>query len=192
MICPICAADLSTGAAICPGCGTDLTDYLTAVYQADCLYNDALNHIHYQRYPEAADVLCRACAMRPADTELLRLRIRCEYLSGNKKRALELMTGLLDLEPTDQTIQQLNELAEEYDLEQAKADVAVKTVLKKESDRLSGLLDRLENDLSRTDAAPAIKESSAGPAQAQKPASAPHGMPDFASLSSMFPPPNAK
>ena len=41
MICPICAASLTPEQQICANCKSDLTHFLTLVYQPDLLFNDA-------------------------------------------------------------------------------------------------------------------------------------------------------
>ena len=154
MICPICAAALPEGARQCPGCGAELTDYLTAAYQPDLLYNEALECLRRENWSEASTLLCQAHALRPDDAEILALWVRSEFLGDNKKRAVELMTDLIELDDSPQRMEQFNQLVTEYDLDQSSGEAAVKRQLSAQSQRLSALLDRMERALDGAAAAP--------------------------------------
>lgn len=158
MICPICAAALPEGARQCPGCGAELDDYLSAVYQPDLLFNEALDELEQGRFAEASALLCRAHALRPTDAGILELWVRSEYDAGNKKRAVELMADLLELDDSPERQAQLDELVEEFDRAQTPPPPAAP-------------------------AAPQNAPRSAAP----KGGLFGGGMPDFSQLSSMFP-----
>lgn len=147
MLCPLCAAVLPAGAVICPGCGADLADYINTKYQPDLLFNEALTLLRRESYSDACALLCRAHAYRPKDVGILDLWMRAEYDYGNKKRALELMTDLMELDDSPWREEQFKMLAEEYDREQAEAGILVKSELQSQNDRLGALLDRLESSL---------------------------------------------
>lgn len=119
MNCPICAAALPVGARLCPGCGADLRDYLSAVCQPDLLFNQALDCLAREHWSEACALLCQAHAQRPEDAGILELWVRGEYGAGNKKRAVELMTDLVELDRSPACQQRFEALVAEYDREQA-------------------------------------------------------------------------
>lgn len=148
MICPVCAGTLPSRASQCPACGADLTEYLTAKYQPDLLFNEALDCLKQQNYADACDLLCLAHTMRPDDAGILALRVRAEYLSGDKKRAIELLTDLMELDDSPALAEQLNQIIREYDAEQMSAETAIKA----QNARLAGLLDRMERCLDAHDA----------------------------------------
>lgn len=174
MICPICAAALPEGARQCPGCGAELTDYLTAAYQPDLLYNEALDCLRRENWSEASALLCQAHALRPDDAEILALWVRSEFLGDNKKRAVELMTDLIELDDSPQRMEQFNQLVAEYDLDQSSGEAAVKRQLSAQSQRLSALLDRMERALDGAAPVPAGSTTSAASAVTGTPtASAP-------------------
>lgn len=213
MLCPLCAAALPAEETKCPGCGADLSDYLNARYQPDLLFNEALLSMKRESWSEACALLCQAHSLRPEDPGILDLWMRAEYFSGNKKRALELMTDLLDLDDTAAREEQLAMLVEEYDTEQADTGFVVKKELQAQNDRLQALLDRLEDRLDAMDGAgpaPAAPAAySPGPADpgdsadsassgasptggdsAEDPSGFfPGGLPDFSQFAGMFPPP---
>ena len=147
MLCPLCAAAIPAGETTCPGCGAELTDYLNAKYQPDLLFNEALQCMTRESFSDAGSLLCRAHALRPDDIGILDLWIRAEYASGNKKRALELMMDLVELDSSEGRTEQLNLLVEEYDRDQADAGAVVKRELMEQNDRLQALLNRLERRL---------------------------------------------
>ena len=147
MLCPLCAAAIPAGETTCPGCGAELTDYLNAKYQPDLLFNEALQCMRRESFSDAGSLLCRAHALRPDDIGILDLWIRAEYASGNKKRALELMMDLVELDSSEGRTEQLNLLVEEYDRDQADAGAVVKRELMEQNDRLQALLNRLERRL---------------------------------------------
>ena len=163
MICPICSAALPEGARRCPGCGAELEEYLNAAYQPDLLFNEALDKLEREQYTEACSLLCRAHALRPEDAGILALWVRGEYSAGNKRRAVELMTHLLELDDSPERQAELDALVEEYDREPATPAPA-------------------------PSAAPAVPESAASnPSGEKKSGFFSGGMPDFSQLASMFP-----
>lgn len=147
MLCPNCHMTIRDTEAKCPFCGSDLSDLLSARYQPDLLFNEALTLLGQQRWTDACDTLCRAHALRPQDAGILELWVRAEYLADNKRRAVELMADLIDLDDSAQNVRLLNELSDEYDREQGGADTLVRRELEQQSDRLSALLDRMERGL---------------------------------------------
>lgn len=170
MICPICAAALPEGARQCPGCGAELTDYLTAAYQPDLLYNEALDCLRRENWSEASTLLCQAHALRPDDAEILALWVRSEFLGDNKKRAVELMTDLIELDDSPQRMEQFTQLVAAYDLDQSSGEAAVKRQLSAQSQRLSALLDRMERALDGAASAPTVSATSAASAGTGTPA----------------------
>lgn len=124
MNCPICAAALPQGARQCPGCGADLRDYLSAAFLPDLLYNQALDCLARSHWSEACALLCRAHALRADDAGILELWVRSEYGAGNKKRAVELMTDLVELDRSPACQQRFEALVAEYDREQAASAAA--------------------------------------------------------------------
>lgn len=147
MLCPNCNQTIRDTEATCPSCGSDLSDVLNARYQPDVLFNEALTLLGQQRWTDACDTLCRAHALRPQDAGILKLWVRAEYMADNKRRAVELMADLIDLDDSEQNVRLLNELSAEYDREQSGADVLVRRELEQQGDRLSALLDRMERGL---------------------------------------------
>ncbi len=174
MNCPICAAALPEGARRCPGCGAELTEYLSAVYQPDLLFNQALDALAQQRHADACALLCQAHALRPDDAGILELWVRSEYAAGNKRRAVELMTDLVELDRSEGCQRRFEALVEEYDREEAAFGAA-----SGHGHALAG-----QAPAAPPSAAPAV------PAAAPKKKTSGFfsgGMPDFSQLSSMFP-----
>ena len=213
MHCPLCAAAIPAEQTKCPGCGADLSDYLNAGYQPDLLFNEALDLLKRESYSEACTILCRAHTLRPQDAGILDLWVRAEYYSGNKKRALELMTDLVELDDSEARMEQLTLLVGEFDREQADTGVVIKRELQEQNDRLRGLLDRLEDRLDEMEggcpssgqaAAPSSTgaDPSGGSLSGSPEVTAPSepsggkdpgsfisgGFPDFSQFSGMFPP----
>lgn len=162
MLCPLCAAAIPAGETTCPGCGAELTDYLSAKYQPDLLFNEALQCLRRESYSDASSLLCRAHALRPDDIGILDLWVRAEYASGNKKRALELLMDLVELDSSESRTEQLNLLVEEYDRDQADAGAVVKRELMEQNDRLHTLLNRLEQRLDQMENAFSARGDDAG------------------------------
>ena len=203
MLCPNCAAVLPDGATLCPACGAELIDYLNTLCQPDLLFNEALAFLEQQRWSDACAALCRAHALRPKDAGILALWARSEYLVDNNKRAVELMADLTELEPDPKYLEQLGLLAEEYDREQTAPDILVRHEMERQTERFSGLLDRMErclgkpkepsvvSDAKTVPVAKAVpvepeKENPGKPASNSRMPRFPGRMPDFSQLSEMF------
>lgn len=211
MHCPLCAAAIPAEQTKCPGCGADLSDYLNAGYQPDLLFNEALDLLKRESCSEACTILCRAHTLRPQDVGILDLWVRAEYYSGNKKRALELMTDLVELDDSEARMEQLTLLVGEFDREQADTGAVIKRELQEQNDRLRSLLDRLEDRLNEMEGSSvssvhaASSSSGADPSGAglsegtetaapSEPSSGDDpgafftgGFPDFSQFSGMFP-----
>lgn len=159
MICPLCSVELESDTVKCPACGADLTEFICACYQPDLLFNDALTCIEREKYGDACSLLCRAFAMRPDDPELLLLWARSEYLAGNKKRAVELMADLTEIDASPEYMALFDELVAEYDREQVSStddekpepaaqlteDITTKAVIQDKEEKNAQSPVRLEN-----------------------------------------------
>lgn len=166
MLCPNCNAAIREAEELCPVCKTDLTDVLSARYQPDLLYNEALDLMKQQRWSEACDLLGLAHDMRHNDTGILKLRVRAEYHAENLKRAVELAVDLIDLDDSEENQQLLEQISEEYDKAQSSGNILIRQELSRQNDRLSGLLDRMERSLG-------VPETKQAPAEAAAPPVAP-------------------
>lgn len=144
MICPICAATLTPDQQICTNCKSDLTHFLTLIYQPDLLFNDAISRIKREDYDGASDLLCRASAMRPDDIEIKKLWIQACYLAGNMKRALGLMLEISGTAPSESLSAQCDRLMREYERSASSPETLVRDLLLVQSDRMESIIERLE------------------------------------------------
>jgi thioredoxin-like negative regulator of GroEL len=164
MICPICAASLTPDQQTCSNCKSDLTYFLTLVYQADLLFNDAVGRMRRGDYDGAGDLLCRASAMRPDDVEIKKLWIQACYGAGNLKKALGLLLELSGTAPSEELSMQCERLMHEYERSASSPETLVRDLLLKQSDRMESMIQRLEH-LTEPESAPTppAKESNDEP-----------------------------
>ncbi len=144
MICPICAASLTPEQQVCANCKSDLTHFLTLVYQPDLLFNDAINRMKREDYDGASDLLCRASAMRPDDAAIKKLWIQACYGAGNLKKALGLMLELSGAAPSEALSAQCERLMYEYERSASSPETLMRDLLLTQSDRMENIIERLE------------------------------------------------
>jgi thioredoxin-like negative regulator of GroEL len=149
MICPVCAAALEPSARSCPACGAELIEYLKTYYQADVLFNDALTRMRRGRYPQAAELLCRAAGLRPADAGILTLWAEAALLAGDPAGAARILEGALELDDSERVREQHRRALETLEAAGTPADALVRKALSAESARLEQAALRLEAALQR-------------------------------------------
>lgn len=144
MICPICASTLAPEQRGCPGCQTDLTVYLSLVYQPDLLFNEALNCMNREDFAEACDLLCQASALRPEDARIRQLWMRASYGGRDLKKAISLAVDLMEQTPSAELSKQYERLLLEYEWSVSSPEALARGPLLQQNDRLEALIERLE------------------------------------------------
>lgn len=144
MICPICASALTLEQQQCSSCMSDLTAFLTLAYQPDLLFNDAINRMKREDFGDACDLLCRASALRPNDTEIKQLWMRACCGAGDYKKAVVLMLDLMEMAPSETLSAQYEQLIYEYERNVSSPETLLRELLLRQSDRMEAIIERLE------------------------------------------------
>ena len=117
MNCPVCSTIVAPVEVQCPKCGTNLTEYAQVCYMPDRLFNQALSRMRHRRFPEAAELLCRAAGLRPNDRDIILAWSEASARAGDHAAAARALEGALDYFTDDGVIVDLFEreskLAEE-------------------------------------------------------------------------------